>query len=294
MKPRHCRGFFHGPYCRSFYFYFMTLYERIHTTASFIKQKIKTVPQIGIILGSGVGEVTDIAEDAVEISYADIPNFNVSTVAGHAGKFVFGKLGRKNVMMMSGRFHYYEGYTMEEVTFPIRVMKALGVELLIVSNAAGGMNPNYKIGEIMLIKDHINLFPEHPLRGINDERLGTRFPDMSEAYDHGLLALAQDISRSQQLPVQTGVYVGLSGPTFETPAEYKWLRGMGADAVGMSTVPEVIVARHGGMRVFAASVITDLGLEGHVEKITHEEVLAAAHAAAPKLAALVTELVKAL
>lgn len=270
----------------------MSLYDKIQTTASYIQQHIKSAPQVGIILGSGLGESTDAVEAETEISYADIPNFPVSTVAGHSGKFVFGKMGGKNVVMMAGRFHYYEGYDMEQVTFPIRVMRALGVNTLIVSNAAGGMNPNFKIGELMLIKDHINLFPEHPLRGPNDERLGTRFPDMSETYDHKLIALAEAIALDKGIKLQTGTYVGLSGPTFETPAEYKWLRGMSADAVGMSTVPEVIVAKHGGMRVFAVSIITDLGVEGHVEKITHEEVLKAAGEATPKLASLVTALVE--
>jgi purine-nucleoside phosphorylase len=270
----------------------MSLYDKIQTTATYIQQRIKSAPQIGIILGSGLGESTDAVEAEIGINYTDIPNFPAATVAGHAGKFVFGKLGGKNVVMMAGRFHYYEGYSMEEVTFPIRVMKALGVETLIVSNAAGGMNPNFKIGELMLIKDHINLFPEHPLRGPNDERLGTRFPDMSETYDAKLIQMAEAIAIEKGIKLQTGTYVGLSGPTFETPAEYKWLHGMGADAVGMSTVPEVIVAKHSSMRVFAVSIITDLGVEGHVEKITHEEVLKAAGEATPKLAALVATLIE--
>jgi purine-nucleoside phosphorylase len=270
----------------------MNLYNKIQTTTTYIQQRIKSTPVVGIILGSGLGDSTDAVQSEAEISYADIPHFPVSTVAGHEGKFVFGKMGGKDVMMMAGRFHYYEGYSMEEVTFPIRVMRALGVETLIVSNAAGGMNPNFKIGELMLIKDHINLFPEHPLRGPNDERLGTRFPDMSETYDAKLIEMAETIALEKGIKLQTGTYVGLSGPTFETPAEYKWLHGMGGDAVGMSTVPEVIVAKHGGMRVFAVSIITDLGVEGHVEKITHEEVLQAAKEATPKLASLVATLVE--
>jgi purine-nucleoside phosphorylase len=213
-------------------------------------------------------------------------------VEGHAGKLVFGNLGNKEVVMMAGRFHYYEGYNMEDITFPVRVMKALGVETLILSNAAGGMNKDYKVGDLVIIKDHINLFPEHPLRGSNDERLGVRFPDMSEPYDLALIDRANEIAKEQGLKVHTGVYVGLQGPTFETKAEYYWLHVIGGDVVGMSTVPEVIVARHAGMRVFAASVVTDLGIREEHNVITHEEVLEAANAAAPKLAALVTELVR--
>jgi purine-nucleoside phosphorylase len=196
-----------------------------------------------------------------------------------------------DVVLMAGRFHYYEGYSMEEVTFPVRVMKAMGVHTLIVSNAAGGMNRTFTIGDLMVITDHINQFPEHPLRGHNDERLGTRFPDMSQPYDHDLIAQAQNIAAEKGIAIKTGVYVGLQGPTFETPAEYRWLHTIGGDAVGMSTVPEVIVARHGGMRVFALSVITDIGISDEPVTITHEEVLEAANAAAPKMAALVAGLV---
>lgn len=272
----------------------MYLYNSIQQTADYIKQHIKTAPQIGIILGSGTGDISGSVETEVVLDYADIPNFPVSTVEGHAGKLIFGKINGKQVMLMAGRFHFYEGYSMQEVTFPVRIMKALGVHTLIATNAAGGMNSNFKIGDLMLINDHINLFPEHPLRGPNDERLGTRFPDMSEPYDHHLLKLAKEIADKNNINYQTGVYAGLSGPTFETPAEYKWLRIIGADAVGMSTVPEVIVAKHAKMQVFATSIITDLGVEGHVEKITHEEVLAAANAAAPKLAALITGLIAAI
>lgn len=269
----------------------MTPYDKIQTTAAFIKSKVAATPEIGIILGSGVGSLMDIVHIETEIDYADIPNFPLSTVEGHAGKLVLGTLSGRRVMVMAGRFHFYEGYTMEEVTFPIRIMQALGVHTLFISNAAGGMNPHFRIGEIMLITDHINLFPQHPLHGPNDDRLGTRFPDMSEPYDRKLLALAQEVAKEQELKTQTGVYIGLTGPTFETPAEYKWLRVIGGDAVGMSTVPEVIVARHANMRVFGASIITDLGVEGHVETITHEEVLAAANEAAPRLAALVAGMI---
>jgi len=262
------------------------LFELINQTADFIAERLKTKPTVGIILGSGLGLMAkDVVVDQ-EIPYADIPNFPKSTVEGHAGKLIFGTLGGKTVMMMAGRFHYYEGYDMQEVTFPVRVMKALGVETLLVSNAAGGMNPAFKVGDIMFINDHINQFPEHPLRGKNDERLGTRFPDMSEPYNLGLLSKARNIAQKSGIPVQEGVYVGLQGPTFETRAEYHWLHVIGGDAVGMSTVPEVIVAIHGGMKVFAASIITDLGIRDELNVITHEEVLQAANIAAPKLAAI--------
>lgn len=270
----------------------MSLYDRIQQTADFIRTRIQTAPTVGVILGSGLGGLTEWMDKEAEISYKDIPNFPVSTVEGHAGRLIFGRLGGKDAVMMAGRFHYYEGYTMQEVTFPIRVMRALGVETLIVSNAAGGMNPAYSIGDIVLIRDHLNLFPEHPLRGPNDERLGVRFPDMSEPYSLALLKLARDVARDQQLEVQEGVYTGFQGPTFETRAEYRYLHTIGGDVVGMSTVPEVIVAVHGNMKVFGASIVTDLGIREELNTITHEEVLEAANAAAPKLAGLVAEMVK--
>lgn len=270
----------------------MSLYDKIQVTKEYILTKTGSRPAIGIILGSGLGSLTEIVEDAEEITYSSIPNFPVSTVEGHKGKLVFGKLSGKEVVMMAGRFHYYEGYDMKEVTFPVRVMKAIGVDSLMVSNASGGMNSAFKVGDIMLIKDHINLFPEHPLRGSNDERLGVRFPDMSEPYDLELLTKAENIAIKLKFEVKKGIYAGLQGPTYETPAEYDWIHRSGADCVGMSTVPEVIVARHSDMRVFALSVITDLGIEGHVEKISHEEILEAAEAAAPKMAQLVSELVR--
>jgi purine-nucleoside phosphorylase len=270
----------------------MNLFDKIEDTASFIKQKIGHTPTVGIVLGSGLGGLMDVVTKETEIAYSEIPHFPVSTVQGHAGKLVFGKLGGKDVVLMAGRFHYYEGYSMEEVTFPIRVMKALGVETLIVSNAAGAMNAAYEVGDLIVINDHINLFPEHPLRGANDERLGARFPDMSEPYDLQLIDKAKDIAAAKGLKLQTGVYVGLQGPTFETRAEYHWLHVIGGDVVGMSTVPEVIVARHGGMKVFAASVVTDIGIREEMNTISHEEVLEAANAAAPKLAGLVAELVE--
>ncbi len=270
----------------------MELFDKIESTASFIKSRIKETPTCGIILGSGLGGMIELIENQTEIHYSEIPNFPVSTVEGHAGKLVFGTMGGKNVMLMAGRFHYYEGYGMQEITFPVRVMKALGIEYLFVSNAAGGMNPKFDIGDLMIITDHINLFPEHPLRGKNDSRLGTRFPDMGEAYNKELIEMANYLAGRMEIKVRSGVYVGLQGPTFETPAEYRWLHTIGGDAVGMSTVPEVIVARHGGMKVFAMSVITDLGITDIPVVITHEEVLEAAKIAAPKMAALVQAMIK--
>lgn len=270
----------------------MNLYDRIQETTAFLKPQIKNAPHVGIILGSGLGGLTEIIEKEVVINYTDIPNFPVSTVKGHGCELIFGKINGCNVALMAGRFHYYEGYTMEEVTFPIRVMKALGVETLIVSNAAGGMNKDFKIGDLMVINDHINLFPEHPLRGYNDDRLGTRFPDMGQAYDRSLINIAKEVAPSLGIELKEGVYVGLQGPTFETPAEYRWLHIIGGDAVGMSTVPENIVARHSSMKVFAISVITDIGISDEPVTITHEEVLEAAHAAAPKMAGLVIAMVE--
>lgn len=267
------------------------LFDKIQETVSYIQSQTTVQPTTGIVLGSGLGGLIDVVDIISEIPYHHIPHFPVSTVEGHAGKLVFGKLGNQPVVLMAGRFHYYEGYSMEEVTFPIRVMKGLGVETVILSNAAGGMNELYQVGDIVIIKDCINLFPEHPLRGKNDERLGVRFLDMSEPFDRKLIEKAQQLAAQQNLTVHTGVYVGLQGPTFETRAEYKWLHIIGGDVVGMSTVPEVIVARHGGMKVFAASIVTDLGIRDELNTITHEEVLEAANKAAPKLAALVAALV---
>lgn len=270
------------------------IFEQAQETAAYLRTQVAAQPKVGIILGSGLGTLSTLLRSATSIPYTDIPHFPKSTVAGHAGALIFGELSGREVVLMSGRFHYYEGYTMEQVTFPIRVMKALGVETLIISNAAGGMNADFKVGDIMLIKDHINLFPEHPLRGKNDDRLGTRFPDMSEPYSLDLLEKARRIATNQQLRLHEGVYVGLQGPTFETRAEYHYLHVIGGDAVGMSTVPEVIVAIHAGMSVFAASIITDLGIRDSLNTITHEEVLQAANEAAPRLAALVAELVASL
>lgn len=272
----------------------MELFNKIEQTAAYLRGKISASPKVGIILGSGLGSLATIIQKTATISYNDIPGFPVSTVKGHGGELVFGRIGHTEVVLMCGRFHYYEGYSMDKITFPVRVMKALGAGTLIVSNAAGGMNRDFSIGDLMIITDHINLFPEHPLRGPNDERLGTRFPDMSKPYDHELIERAKEIARHRGVEVKTGVYVGLQGPTFETPAEYRWLHVIGGDAVGMSTVPEVIVACHAGMKVFALSVITDIGISDVPVVITHEEVLEAANAAAPKMAGIVEELVRSL
>ena len=238
---------------------------KIQETSSFIRKRMHTNPETAIILGTGLGSLANEITDKYEIKYEEIPNFPISTVEGHSGKLIFGKLGNKDIMAMQGRFHYYEGYSMKEVTFPVRVMRELGIKTLFVSNAAGGMNPDFEIGDLMIITDHINHFPEHPLRGKNID-YGPRFPDMSEAYSHNLIKQAKEIAAEKGIRVVEGVYVGVSGPTFETPAEYKLYRIFGGDAVGMSTVPEVIVAKHCGIRVFGMSVITDLGVEGKIEE----------------------------
>lgn len=266
--------------------------EKIHETASFIKSKVEVIPNIAIILGTGLGELVHEISDKKEIPYEVIPNFPLSTVEGHSGKLIFGQLGGKPVLAMQGRFHYYEGYTMKEVTFPIRVFQALGIQYLFVSNASGGMNGSFDIGDIMLIDDHINMFPEHPLRGKNYKELGTRFPDMSEAYNRELRLMAMEIAKENNIKLQHGVYVGTQGPTFETPAEYNWFRIIGGDAVGMSTVPEVIVANHAGMKVLAFSIITDIGIIGRIVEVTHEDVQEAAKIAQPKMAYIMQEVIR--
>ena len=242
-------------------------------------------------MGTGLGQLASEITDKYEFPYSEIPNFPVSTVEGHAGKLIFGKLGGKDIMAMEGRFHYYEGYDMKEVTFPERVMFELGIETLFVSNASGGMNPDFVIGDLMIIDDHINFFPEHPLRGKNFPT-GPRFPDMHEAYDKNLRDLADAIAREKSIRVVHGVYVGVQGPTFETPAEYRMYHRLGGDAVGMSTVPEVIVARHCGIKVFGMSIITDLGLEGQPVEVSHEEVQEAANKAQPLMTEIMREIIK--
>ena len=269
----------------------MTMLEQIKQTAEYIRKSVDRLPDTGIILGTGLGELVDHIDIVKEIEYTEIPNFPISTVEGHSGKLIFGDLGGKYVMAMQGRFHYYEGYDMKQVTFPVRVMKELDVERLFVSNAAGGMNKEFKVGDIMIITDHINLFPENPLRGKNYNELGTRFPAMTEAYSHRLIKMADEIAAEKGIRVMHGVYVGTPGPTFETPAEYEYFRIIGGDAVGMSTVPEVIVANHASMEVFGVSVITDLGGKDVTDVPTHEEVQKAALQAQPYMTEIIKELV---
>lgn len=264
--------------------------KKIEETANFLKARMTTAPETAIILGTGLGSLVNEITDKYEIKYEEIPNFPLSTVEGHSGKLIFGKLGNKEIMAMQGRFHYYEGYSMKEVTFPVRVMRELGIKTLFVSNAAGGMNPDFIIGDLMIINDHINMFPEHPLRGKNIP-YGDRFPDMSKTYSPELIAMAKEIAAEKGIRVVEGVYLGTQGPTFETPAEYVMFHRMGGDAVGMSTVPEVIVARHCGIRVFGISVITDLGLEGVVVEVSHEEVQKAADEAQPRMTTIFREIV---
>ncbi len=248
------------------------MWNKVQDTVKFLKDKGITQPDYGIILGTGLGNLVDKISIEITIPYAEIPNFPVSTVAGHSGELIFGTIGSKKVVAMKGRFHYYEGWTMEQTVFPVRVMKYLGVEKLIVSNASGGVNPRFKVGDIMIITDHINMMPKHPLHGKNEERFGPRFVDMHEAYSKKMIEKMERVARKLDVPVHKGIYLALQGPTFETPAEYKMVKILGADAVGMSTVPEVIVAKHMGMTCFGISVITDLGVEGIVEAVSHEEV----------------------
>lgn len=265
--------------------------QKIKATANFIKEKSGFDGNIAVILGSGLGNFTEKIEAELILLYKDIPNFPVSTVEGHSGKLIIGKLRGKRIIAMQGRFHFYEGYSMQEVTFPIRVFKQLGVEFLFVSNAAGGINYNFEIGDVMMITDHINLFGTNPLIGKNESSLGPRFPDMSKAYRPDLCEKARLFARSKSIRLQEGVYVGLTGPSFETPAEYRFLHSIGGDAVGMSTVPEVIVANHMGMNVFGMSVITNNGLSISEEGNQHNEVLDVATVAAPKLESIFEELI---
>ena len=264
--------------------------EMLKETVKFIKDKIDFEPEIGIVLGTGLGGLVDVIEEVGTVKYEDIPNFPISTVEGHAGQLMFGYISGKKVVAMQGRFHYYEGYKMQDLAIPVRTMKLLGVKTLLLSNAAGGMNPNFKVGDVMLITDHINMMGTNPLIGKNDDDFGPRFPDMSAVYDKALIEKADKIAKQQGLQVQRGVYMAVTGPTFETPAEYKYMHIMGADAVGMSTVPEAIVARHTGMKCFALSIITDLGVEGIVEEVSHEEVLKVANAAEAKMTGIIKQL----
>lgn len=266
--------------------------EKIKTSVEFIQKRAGLVPEVGIILGTGLGGLVNEIETSHIIPYEEIPHFPISTVKGHKGQLIFGKLGGKNVVAMQGRFHFYEGYNMQELTFPVRVMKFLGIKLLVVSNASGGMNPAFSVGDIMLITDHINLMPSNPLMGKNYDELGPRFPDMHDAYDKNILAKAREIAAANNIKVQNGVYAAVSGPCFETPAEYNYFHIIGADCVGMSTVPEVIVARHMDLPVFALSVITDLGVAGKVCEVSHEEVIKAANESEPKMTLILKELLK--
>ena len=266
------------------------MYAKIQETAQWLKERISTQPKTAIILGTGLGRLAEEITVKARISYSDIPHMPVSTVEGHSGCLIIGELGGKDILAMQGRFHYYEGYSMKEVTFPIRVMHELGIKTLFVSNAGGGMNPDFEIGDLMIITDHINFFPEHPLHGPNLPT-GPRFPDMSEAYDKGLIALADRIAQEKGIKVQHGVYLGTQGPTYETPAEYRMFHILGADSVGMSTVPEVIVANHCGMKVFSMSIITDLGVEGKIVEVSHEEVQKAANAVQPLMAEIMREMI---
>jgi purine-nucleoside phosphorylase len=261
--------------------------EKIKESAQFLAHKKKSSPKIAIVLGSGLGGLVDHLKIEVEIPFTEIPHFPKSTVKGHRGSMVFGSMNNVDVVVFSGRLHFYEGYSMQEVTFPLQVLKEIGVHTLILSNAAGGMNPTFKVGDIMVINDHINMMGVNPLLGPNDERIGPRFPDMSEAYSKRINKIAFQTAESLNIHLQQGVYVGVTGPCFETPAEYRAFHILGGDAIGMSTVPETIVARHRGMEVFALSVITDLGVVGNVEKVSHEEVLMAAKVAGPKMVQIV-------
>lgn len=258
----------------------------------YLVKKTGAKPEAGIVLGSGLSSFTSEVDIDMEIAYEDIPHFPISTVEGHQGKLIFGRLGGKQVVVMAGRFHYYEGYDTSAIVFPIRVMKLLGVKTLLLSNAAGSVNPHYKVGDLMLINDHISFFTTNPLIGKNIPEFGPRFPDMNETYDRALLTKAKVIGLSHGFDLHEGVYVAVTGPTFETKAEYRFIHVIGGDVVGMSTVPEAIVAKHMDMRVFAVSVVTDLGM--HDQPVSHEEVLEAAKNAEPKMATLFRELVAAL
>jgi purine-nucleoside phosphorylase len=268
--------------------------RHLEETAAYIRKQVQDTSSIGIILGSGLGNLANEIRTEKEIPYSEIPHFPVSTVEGHKGRLIFGELGGKKVWVMGGRFHYYEGYTPQQVAYPVRVMRLLGVQTLLLSNAAGGVNTSFRVGDLMVITDHISLFTQNPLLGRNIDELGTRFPDMSEPYSRQLIAKAQEIADRNHIGLKYGVYTGVTGPTFETRAEYKLIHTLGGDAVGMSTVQETIAAVHCGMRVFAMSVITDIGIREEENTITHEEVLQAAREAEPKLTLLFTGLVTSL
>ncbi len=265
----------------------------INETVSFIREKIRYQPEVAIILGTGLGGLLDDIDVETFLTYEDIPNFPVSTAPGHHGKLIFGKLGGKNIMAMQGRFHYYEGYSMKELTFPIRVMKYLGIKYLFISNASGGINPEFEIGDMMILDDHINLLP-NPLIGKHFNEFGDRFPDMSESYDRELIRRAEEIARKNRIKIRKGCYVGVTGPTLETPKEYQYFRIIGGDAVGMSTVPEVIVAHQMSIPCFAISIITDLGIPGKIVEVSVEDVQKAAAETAPRMKFIMEKLIETL
>jgi purine-nucleoside phosphorylase len=265
--------------------------QKIKEAVAHIQGRIDAKPEVGIVLGTGLGGLVNEIEIETAIPYGEIPNFPVSTVEGHSGKLIFGKLGAKNIVAMQGRFHYYEGYGFQQLAIPIRVMKFLGIQHLFVTNACGGVNPDFEIGDLMILDDHVNLLPGNPLLGQNYDELGPRFPDMSEPYDRSLVEKAKEIAEANGISPQTGTYAVVSGPCLETPAEYRYIYNIGADAVGMSTVPEVITARHMGIPVFAMSIITDLGVPGKIVEVTHEDVQRVAEEAEPKMTLIVRELI---
>jgi purine-nucleoside phosphorylase len=267
------------------------LLQQLEETGSFLAGQTEIKPKIGLILGSGLGELADQLEKSVAVDYGSIPHFPVSTVEGHAGKLVFGVLEGQPVVAMQGRFHYYEGYSMQEVTYPVRVMKALGVEVLIVTNACGGMNPSFEAGDLMIIRDHLNMTGANPLVGRNEPTLGPRFPDMSRAYTPELVRFAKKTASDLDIPVREGVYAGISGPNYMAPAELTMLRLLGGDAVGMSTVPEVIVASHAGLKVIGISCVTDMAIGEELEPLTHAQVIEVANRTKPRFIRLVKALV---
>ncbi len=267
------------------------MWEKVAETVEFIQKIVNYTPDYGVILGSGLGGFVNDIEVEHKLAYKDIPNFPISTVEGHEGALLFGSIGNKKVMAMQGRFHFYEGYDMKQVTFPVRVMKQLGINKLVVSNASGGVNPSFKVGDVMLITDHVNMMPEHPLRGSNDVRFGPRFVNMSEPYSKNMNANVRAIAKENNIDLKEGVYLALQGPTFETLAEYRMVKAVGADCVGMSTVPEVIVAKHMNMDCIGVSIITDMGDEENIEEVSHQEVLEAAKKAEPIVRKLIKEFI---
>lgn len=265
--------------------------EEFFNAVDYIQNRHKTRPRFGIILGTGLGRLVNDINIEHLIDYKEIPHFPVSTVESHSGKLIFGKIAGKDVVVMQGRFHYYEGYSARQITFPVRVMKLLGIEKLFISNACGGVNPAHEVGDLMIINDHINLHPDNPFRGPNLDEFGPRFPDMSEPYDRKMIEQAIQIAKQHNIKVHVGVYASVTGPNLETPAEYRFIRILGADVVGMSTIPENLVARHMGIPVFAISVITDLGVDGKIKEVSLEDVLAAASKAEPNMTKIFRELI---